>query len=126
MFKNLQLFQTASALAGHAGQAQAQVAMNIANADTPGYRPAHLQSFADSYRRSATALRQTRVGHQGAQPTSARRSLFKSSAEVAPNGNGVSIEAEMVEAVGAKKDHDRALAIYRHGLSILRSSMGRR
>lgn len=126
MFKNLQLFQTASALAGHAGKAQAQVTMNIANADTPGYRPAHLRSFSDSYRHSATSLRQTRGGHQGAQNSSTHSSLMTRSADIAPNGNGVSLEEEMVAAVGAKKSHDRAIAIYRHGMTILRSSMGRR
>ena len=42
-----------------------------------------------------------------------------------PNGNSVSLETEMVDAVAAKRQSDRALAIYRSGLTILRASIGR-
>ena len=43
-----------------------------------------------------------------------------------PNGNSVSLEMQTLTAVDVKQQHDKALAIYKSGLSILRSSLGRR
>ncbi len=43
-----------------------------------------------------------------------------------PNGNSVSLETEMLNAVSAKRQHDRALAIYKSSLTVLRASLGRR
>ena len=43
-----------------------------------------------------------------------------------PNGNGVSLEAEMLNAVEAKRAHDRALSIYRSAMEIMRQSIGRK
>ena len=40
-------------------------------------------------------------------------------------GPTVSIEEEMLKAVEVTRQHDRALAIYKSSLSILRSSLGR-
>ena len=45
---------------------------------------------------------------------------------VSPNGNSVSLEEEMVRAAEVKSSHDRSLTIYRSGLDLLRSSLGRR
>jgi flagellar basal-body rod protein FlgB len=42
-----------------------------------------------------------------------------------PNGNSVSVEQEILRSVDAKRQHDRAIAIYRSSLKILRSSLGR-
>ena len=43
-----------------------------------------------------------------------------------PNGNGVSLEEQMLHAVDVKRQHDRALAIYKFSLGVLRSSIGQR
>jgi flagellar basal-body rod protein FlgB len=43
-----------------------------------------------------------------------------------PNGNGVSLEQEMVKSVDARRQHDQALAIYKSALTIMRSTLGRR
>ena len=45
---------------------------------------------------------------------------------LSPNGNGVSLETEMVKAADVKREHDMALAIYSKSLAILRASLGRR
>ena len=42
-----------------------------------------------------------------------------------PNGNGVSLEEEMLKSVEVKRQHDRALAIYKSSMNILRTSLGR-
>ena len=128
MFSNLDVFQTAFAMARHAGSRQAVVARNIANADTPGYRAQTISRFQDHVSTGAgTALRTTRAGHQasgigGYAPPRAETA----NTEPTPNGNSVSLEEQMVNAVEIEREHNRALTIYRHSLDILRMSIGRR
>lgn len=124
MFKNLDVLQTAMAMARHAGHAQALSAQNIANADTPRYRARYLPEFQQTLRKSQMGQRATRGSHLNGQP-----GRLVAGAEARdpqdPNENTVSLEQEMLRAVGAKRQHDRALAIYRSNLNILRSSLGR-
>ena len=128
MFKSLELFQTAHAMAFHAGQRQAVIATNIANADTPGYRARDIASFSDSYRAAGpNAMRASRPGHLHGAPDGADLVSFTiDSNDSSPNGNSVSIEAELLKGVEVQRQHEKAIAIYRSGLNILRSSLGRR
>lgn len=133
MFQNLDLFKLSGAMARHAGQRLATSAANLANADTPGYRAMAVTPFKEmvSGRADGFALKATHPGHlHGShQP---RDTLFGPApverdreAATSPNGNSVSLEREMLRSVDAKRQHDRALAIYRSSLNILRSSLGR-
>lgn len=127
MFKNLEMFQTSFDMARHAGARQGVTAANMANADTPGYRAREIAPFAESYvARGATDLKATRSGHLGASAATASPRVSFSDAEPAPNGNSVSIEHEMLKAVEIHREHNRALAIYKHSLDVLRMSIGRR
>ena len=125
MFQNLDVFRTAMAMARHAGMKQAYSAQNIANADTPGYRAKAVPEFTASLRQSMMGQRATRTHHLNGSIDRQVEVLTRDSA-ADPNGNSVSLEEEMVHAVDAKRQHDRALAIYRSNLSILRTSLGRR
>lgn len=122
MYESLDLFRTSAALARHAGQRQALAASNAANADTPGFRAQALPSFADAV--EGTALRATRPGHLGLGALPSARP-FDAPSEAAPNGNTVSLEAEMFASVKAAREHSRALSVWRHALGVLRSSLGR-
>lgn len=129
MYEKLQFFRLAHAMAAHAGTRQAVVAENIANADTPGYKPRDVVPFADLVASDSQGLstKATRTGHlhgsmSPSAPVIAER---EAGGESNPNGNGVSLEEEMLNAVSVKRQHDRALAIYRSGLNILRTSLGR-
>lgn len=126
MYENLDIFRTAAAMARHAGARQAVVAENIANADTPGYRARAIGPFAEDYMsRPSSVLRATRTGHMQSQsPIATARTEF-SNEEPSPNGNTVSLEAEMLHGVEVAREHSRALAIYKHALGIIRSSLGR-
>lgn len=124
MFQNLDIFRTAMAMARHAGRAQAISTQNIANADTPNYRARALPPFEQTLQRSMTEPRATRAGHLLGMPGQ-EADVIERKGKQDPNGNTVSLELEMVEAVGAKRQHDRALAIYRNSLNIIRSSLGR-
>lgn len=126
MFETLDILKMATAMARHAGHRQAIVAQNVANADTPGYAARDLPGFAEAYMPEVRtgSLRATREqhlhGHQGGNAMSASVEIRN---QASPNGNQVSIETEILKSVGAKRQHDRALAIYKSTLNVLRSSL---
>lgn len=129
MYNGLTLFKEASALARHASARQSVIARNIANADTPGYGAQDLKAFADVYESgdARTDLRTTRPGHLAdpLQPGAARLISEESSGNASPNGNGVSIETEMMKATEARQQHDLALSVYRSGMDLLRAGLGK-
>lgn len=128
MFSDLNVFKLAYAMATHAGNRQAVVAQNMANADTPGYRARDIDSFQSVFRgNDDSAMRATRSGHQdGPAMQGAVWREFEVNGAADPNGNSVSVEQEMANAVQVKRQHDRALAIYRASLNVLRTSLGQR
>lgn len=128
MFADLNVFRMAYALATHASRRQAVIAQNLANADTPKYRARDIAPFAETYRAQTDAeqMRGNRPGHIDAAPQSrAVRNSAASDLPMDPNGNTVSLELELMRSVEAKQQHDRALAIYRSSMNILRTSLGR-
>lgn len=128
MLKKIEIFSIAQNLAQHAASRQAVIARNVANSDTPGYQARDLPEFNQIYRQNAASqLAVTRPGHIAGVPAStAGAGIEVQRTETAPNGNGVSIETEMVKAAETRRQHDMALAIYGKSLGILRASLGRR
>lgn len=129
MFTDLNVFQLAHAMATHAGKRQTVVARNVANADTPGYKARDLEPFSAALTRGARefAPRSTRAGHLAGSAGAVLpwAEVTAQTAGADPNGNTVSVEEEMMKAVEVKRQHDRALAIYKSSLTILRTSLGR-
>lgn len=129
MHQNLTIFRMSHALASHSGTRQAVIAQNIAHADTPGYQPLDVSPFMASFDPAAqNNLRATRALHLNAEQqfNTPRITETQATGSNSPNGNGVSLEEQMLLAVDVKRSHERALAIYKSGLSILRTSLGRR
>ena len=126
MLEKLSVFKAAYAMARHAGARQAVLAQNIANADTPKYRARDIAPFSlapNAQDRGADMIA-TRAAHlsgvasQADLPVSEARDRSSD-----PNKNNVSLQEEMLNAVEAKRQHDRAIAIYKSGLTVLRSSL---
>ena len=129
MFENIQVFRTAHAMAHHAGARQAVIARNMANADTPGYAAQDIAGFKDTYEAGHRSFqaRATRPSHLNASVQAQAYSVEdRAGALPDPNGNSVTVESEMMHAVNTKRQHDRALTIYRTSLGILRTAIGRR
>ena len=129
MFEKIEMLRMARAMGQHTQARHIEVARNIANADTPGFRAHDLQPFAETYRQAEEGgtLRVSNARHLDApqwSPGGAR--VIEVAGPVSPNGNSVSLEEEMVRAAEVKSSHERSLTIYRSGLDLLRSSLGRR
>lgn len=129
MYNGLETFRLASAMANHASQRQTEIARNVANANTPGYRARDLQDFATVHARQSNggAMKATRAGHIGAPggPALPGARPQELPYENSPNGNSVTVEREMMRAAENRQQHELALSVYRGGLNLLRTSLGR-
>lgn len=127
MLKGTEVVQMAQDLARHASARQAEIARNVANADTPGYRARDLAPFDEVYSASAPApMRTSREGHINAPDSLAMDArVFEARSEASPNGNSVSLEAEIVKTAEVRQSHGLALAVYQSSLDLMRAAVGR-
>lgn len=129
MFQNLDVFNLAFRMAQHAGTRQAVIAQNIAHANTPGYQARDVvpfQTLVGSQTDSGFQPQATRSAHlHGSLQSSSVQQIIPDAATASPSGNSVSVETEMLNAVNARRQHDRAMAIYKSSMTILRTSLGK-
>lgn len=106
---------------------QVVLARNIANADTPNYRPHDLSPFArhlaaalppDMARTTAAHL-SPRGGNRGATPED------RLVAEAVPDGNAVSLDREAVRMAETDTAHALAMAVHRSFMGMFRLALGR-
>ena len=121
MSTEMSVMRMAQAWASHAAVRQQAIAQNVANADTPGYRARDAVGFADY-------LRLTHARADTAPPPRPADLMRPDAAPatVAPNGNTVSVEFEMMRATEARQQHEMALGIYSSMRDLMRASLGRR
>lgn len=126
MFKNLTIFSMADQLAQHSSARQNEIARNVANADTPGFRAGDISPFSEVYRDGpGFELSRSRADHFMADQNDAWRRIDAPNGQ-SPNGNTVSLEDQMLIAAEVRQSHDMALSVYSTSMSILRSSLGGR
>ncbi len=126
MFEKLGLTRMAQALASYSGARLGTIARNVANADTPGYRAMDLPDFAQVFEETAPAMRASRPGHIGFDTARPMIEEIHAGGSMAPNGNDVSLDIQMMKGVEARQDHEMALAVYQSTSEIIRTSLGRR
>jgi len=126
------LFSLISARSAWLGQREAVLSRNLANSDSPGYRPLDLTAFdkaLSSIGQTATALpmAMTAASHQGgtvraaAQTARARRN---NGYEVAPSGNAVVLEEQMQKLAVTQLDHQLATNLYGRAKGMLKTALG--
>ncbi|MEO0411778.1 MAG: flagellar basal body rod protein FlgB [Pseudomonadota bacterium] len=116
---------------------QGVIAENMANADTPGYRPKRLeeQSFKDLLSHSTAisgggpSMRKTSGVHMGVGGTDGARTprdyKAREVADERPNGNGVTLEDELVSMAETQIEYQTMLNVYRKHHQILRTALGK-
>lgn len=115
----------AQSLAAYSGSRIEVLARNVANADTPGFRAMDMPDFGAVYGADAGfALRTSRATHFSTDRADSVRPQMAGSG-MAPNGNDVSLDQQMMKSVVARQNHEMALAVYRSTSSIIRTSLGR-
>jgi flagellar basal-body rod protein FlgB len=115
-----------------AQERQRLLAENVANADTPRFRPRDLAppEFDRSRPGAAApvALARTSTAHlagfggQGSQFAADS----KTNHAVRPAGNAVSLEDEMLKVAANQMDYQAVAAIYGRSLALIKSALGKR
>lgn len=108
------------------------LAENVANAETPGYQGRDLAAFQfDEHMRNISVSRigtsTTNSAHIAAMGSEAdgfgARRL--NSFEITPEGNGVTLEDEMMKVAGNQMDYQAVTTLYTRSLKIIRTALGR-
>jgi flagellar basal-body rod protein FlgB len=126
------LFSMLRGRLGYLGERQKLIAENVANADTPGYRPHDLKPFSFEAQMKAAASSagvqaMTQPGHM--QAPNARGSLSgakpvrTADSETTLDGNGVVLEEEMMKMTDARMNYDAAIGFYQKSLGMLRTAI---
>ncbi len=132
--QNLALFQALNAKMSYLDTRQRVLAQNVANADTPGYIPRDLSKVDfGSILRDITGdslsvrIDTSRPGHMTAegQPGEARQREAKLVYEVAPAGNEVSLEEQMMKVSTNAMDYSLITTIYQKNVGMIRTALGR-
>jgi len=126
----LTLFGATSARLGWLSQRQGVLAQNIANADTPNYVPMDLKplDFRARLRMAEQKLRVARTDdqHFGSSRTVRRHreSESREPYEMAPAGNSVVMEEQLMRMNQTAMDHQLATHIYRKYVGMIRTALG--
>lgn len=126
MFTELNVFKIAYSMASHAGTRQALVSQNIANANTPNYHAKDIRPFKEVYaRRGALSgdMVSTRASHLNGQGNGMDWAITSDDTGADPNGNSVSLEEEILKGVEVRRQHNRAISVYKSTMNILRTSI---
>nr|WP_295887002.1 flagellar basal body rod protein FlgB [uncultured Devosia sp.] len=111
---------------------QGLLAENVANAETPGYRGRDLAQY--DYADRSAGFSSASVTTSATQPmhfsvSSAEGSVFDAQRmanfEITPEGNGVTLEDEMMKVTTNLMDYQAATSLYQKSIKILRTAMGR-
>jgi flagellar basal-body rod protein FlgB len=126
------LFSLISARTAWLGQREAVLGQNLANADTPSFKPMDLAAFEKSMPSpgggmAPVALEQTAQGHLAGtrRPAAAgARSRPNDGYEMAPAGNAVVLEEQMQKLMTTQLDHQLATNLYSRHKSMLKTALG--
>ena len=110
---------------------QRVLAENVANGDTPKFRPRDLappQFDRDQRMAGSLTLARTDGAHIGASQASG--SQFRTSGaagfNVRPSGNAVNLEDEMIKVASNQMDYQQATTLYARSLGLIKTAVGKR
>lgn len=108
---------------------QRVLAENVANADTPNFRPHDL--VPPRFDRPAAAapgvalVRTASTHMQGATGGGTRFGVNQGGDQIRPTGNAVSLEEEMLKVASNQMDYQAATAVYTRSLGLIKTALGR-
>lgn len=112
------------------GQRQQVLATNIANADTPGYKPHDVKSldFARMARGAMKALQpaathRAHLAGTASPPGRAPLEEHKDPVETTISGNAVTLEEELMKANKSATDYELTTNLYRKHLAMFREAL---
>ncbi|PPR65107.1 MAG: hypothetical protein CFH10_00020 [Alphaproteobacteria bacterium MarineAlpha4_Bin2] len=130
IMKDIAVFRMTTGKMEWLAERQRVLSQNIANADTPGYSPRDLKALdfkklverVDPMKLKGTHSNHVNLG------TEVRKFKFdtsKASYEVAPDGNAVILEEQMVKVAQTSNDYDLMASLYRKHANMIKIALGR-
>lgn len=130
--QNLGLFQALNAKMSYLDLRQKVLAQNIANANTPGYRPKDLTKVD-----FGTVLKEV-TGSNVLRPETTnalhmpspndiddpKNRQMKKTYDVVPTGNAVVLEEQMVASAQTSTDYNLMTTLYQKNVSMIRTALG--
>lgn len=109
----VQLFDLASQQARWLSVRQAVIAGNVANANTAGFRPMDVESFATVLSKTTPSMTATHARHLGGEDFGSSIGFNEQDTEVPvrPSGNSVRLEDELVKAGEVRRGFELNTAI---------------
>ncbi|HNQ92149.1 MAG TPA: flagellar basal body rod protein FlgB [Alphaproteobacteria bacterium] len=132
--ENIGLFQAMSAKMNYLAERQKVISQNVANADTPGYTSQDLNKvdfgrMVDKITQDhkSISLATSEAGHMlpPNQAIPAKEGKNKTPYEVAPDGNAVVLEEQMIRASQNQMDYSLMINLYRNNVDMMRTALGR-
>lgn len=131
---DIPLFSMLRGRLGYLSERQRLIAQNVANAETPGYRPQDLTPFSFDARiqqaQAANGMVATQPGHMalnasktlasGGVPGAKFKAKKTPDSETTLDGNQVVLEEEMLKMSDARMNYDAAIGFYQKSLNLLR------
>jgi flagellar basal-body rod protein FlgB len=109
---------------------QRLLAENVANADTPQFRPLDLSPPKfDAAATRPVALAVTAPAHLGGSAADGQMRFQVASAggyETTPAGNAVNLEDQMMKVAANQMDYQMVATLYARSLGLLKTALGRR
>lgn len=131
-FTNIPLFGVIRNRLSWLSQRQEILAQNIANSDTPRYRPSDIKpyDFSKLVRRESMQINMdvTRKNHLGGRRKRVRdfaEEVTRRPYETAPNGNAVVLEEQMVKVAETNLSHSMITALYKKHLLMFKMALGK-
>ena len=112
---------------------QGLLAENVANAETPGYRGSDLKAygFADDLRNNLSvatiATQATNPMHivKASSGGEGFGSRDLNNFEITPEGNGITLEDEMMKVTTNQMDYQAVTALYTRSIKMIKTALGR-
>jgi flagellar basal-body rod protein FlgB len=131
---DIPLFSTLKSRLGYLSQREQVISQNVANSDTPGFRPQDLSSFTVKASPGQgiggpIALAQTEGGAAmvGTDAPAGAASGWKSQvtpdSETRLDGNQVVLEEQMMKLTDARMNYDTAIGFYEKSLSLIQLAL---
>ena len=124
---NLSLMQMASARLGYLSDAQNLLAGNLANVDTPGYRPASVLPFSDYLNNTGgqvPMLRNDPGDLPGLADASSAANPVSAPGEHSLDGNAVSLDQQLVAIAKNSTDQEFTANIYQTYMGMFKTALG--
>lgn len=130
-FSKIKLFSMLQTKMAHLSERQDVLSQNIANADTPGYKPKDLKKLEFDRMVQIEAhrlqLRATSPTHQKPKekPVDFRTEKMRHTYDTTPTKNSVVIEEQMMMVAETKMEYDKVTNMYKKMSDMFKTAIGK-